>query len=110
MAMDLTGASLTTSEIRSITSNIDQIGKDIANTMESVNDTMKTLIGQDEGGFINNTATAVQQLNNLTDVLVASLLNIGLKIGKYMDIMLTHDTEAADALRKSIESKAYGTR
>lgn len=110
MAMDLTGASLTTAEVREITKNIEQIGNDLDDTMKSVNDIMTTLTGQSEGGLIEKTTTAVQQLNKLMDVLVSSILNIGLKIGDYLNVMLTHDKEAAETLRKSIEANAYGTR
>ncbi len=110
MAMDLTGASLTTAEVREITKNIEQIGNDLDDTMKSVNDIMTTLTGQSEGGLIEKTTTAVQQLNKLMDVLVCSILNIGLKIGDYLNVMLTHDKEAAETLRKSIEANAYGTR
>lgn len=110
MAMDLTGASLTTTEIREITKNIEQISKDIDSTMGNVDDIMTTLTGQSEGGLIDKTTEAVQQLNKLMDVLVCSILNIGLKIGEYLNVMLTQDQEGADILRKSIESNAYGTR
>lgn len=110
MAMDLTGASITTAEVREITQNIKNIGNDLDDTMKSVNDIMTTLTGQSEGGLIENTTTAVQELNKLMDVLVCSILNIGLKIGEYLNVMLTQDQEGADILRKSIQSNAYGTR
>lgn len=110
MAMDLTGASLTTSEVREITQNIKNIGNDLNETMKSVNDIMTTLTGQSEGGLIENTITAVQQLNKLMEVLVCSILNIGLKIGEYLNVMLTQDREGAEILKRSIESNAYGTR
>lgn len=110
MGMDLTGASLTTSEVREITNNIEQIGKGIEETMKSVDGIMTTVIGQSEGGLIEKTTDAVQQLNKLMDVLVSSILNIGLKIGEYMNVMLNHDKEAAETLKRSIESNAYGNR
>lgn len=105
MAIDLTGASLTTSEVREISGNIEQVAKDIDGTMKSVNSIMATVTGQSEGGLINQTTTAVQQLNTLCETLVSCIMNIGLKIGDYLMAMLNHDQDAASTLRSSIESR-----
>ena len=53
--MDLVGASLTTSEVRSISNNIQEIGDGIDETMKSVDSIMTTLTGQSEGGVIQKT-------------------------------------------------------
>ena len=107
MAMDLTGASLTTSEVRAISADIEQIGKNIDSTMQSVKSIMNTVTGQAEGGLIDQTTTAVEQLNDLCTKLVACIMNIGLKIGDYLMTMLNRDQEAAETLRHSIESRVH---
>ena len=107
MAMDLMGASLTTHEVEEISSNIEQIGKNIDAAMKSVNDIMTTLTGQSEGGLIQKTEEAVKQLYQLCLTLVACLMDIGLKIGAFLDAMINHDAEAANTLRNSIEARVY---
>lgn len=108
MGMDLTGASLTTSQVLEISADIEQIGKDIDNTMKSVKSIMDTITGQSEGGLIEQTTTAVQQLNELCLTLVACIMNIGFKIGDYLTAMLNRDQEAAATLRASVEARVYG--
>lgn len=110
MAMDLTGASITTTEVREITNNIEQISKDIKTTMVNVDDIMTTLTGQSEGGLIDKTTEAVKDLTVLMDTLVECIFYIGNKIAGYLEIMLTNDKEATETLMKSIESNLYGTR
>jgi hypothetical protein len=110
MAMDLTGASITTTEVREITNNIEQISKDIKTTMGNVDDIMTTLTGQSEGGLIDKTTEAVKDLTVLMDTLVECIFYIGNKIAGYLEIMLTNDKEATETLMKSIESNLYGTR
>ena len=107
MAMDLTGASLTTADVREISGNIEQISRNIDGTMKSVNSIMTTVTGQSEGGLIIQTTTAVQQLNGLCETLVSCIMNIGLKIGDYLMAMINHDQDAASTLRSSIESRIY---
>lgn len=108
MAMDLVGASLTTSEVREISGNIKQIGNDLDETMKTVNDIMTTLTGQSEGGVIDKTSTAVQQLSELAETLVESIINIGIGIGEYLKEMIYQDNQAAETLQKSTESNVYG--
>lgn len=110
MAMDLTGASITTTEVREITNNIEQISKDIKTTMGNVDDIMTTLTGQSEGGLIDKTTEAVKDLTVLMDTLAECIFYIGNKIAGYLEIMLTNDKEATETLMKSIESNLYGTR
>lgn len=107
MAMDITGASLTRGEVQEISSNIEQISKDIDSTMKSVSGIMTTLTDQSEGGLIKQTTTAVQQLNGLCETLVACILNIGIKIGDYLKVMFTQDGEAAEKLKESIGKRVY---
>ncbi len=107
MAMDLTGASITTTEVREITKNIKQIGTDLNDTMESVNDIMTTLTGQSEGGLITKTTTAVQQLTMLADKLVEGIALIALKTESYLTTMLSNDTAAKETLIRSLESNLY---
>lgn len=106
---DFTGAFLSTSEVREISADIKQIGEDIKETMGDVKEIMDTVTGQSEGGLIEQTTTAVQQLNELCETLVACIMNIGLKIGDYLTAMLNRDQEAANTLRTSIESRVYGS-
>lgn len=110
MAMDLTGASLSTAEIREITKNIEQISKDINRTMGNVDDIMTTLTGQSEGGLIDKTIEAVNDLTRLMDTLTDCIFYIGNKIANYLEIMLINDNDAKETLMKSIESNLYGTR
>lgn len=110
MAMDLTGASLTTTDIRAITSNIEQISKEIDGTMRNVNSIMTTLTGQSEGGLIRQTTTAVTELHALADTLVMCICHIALKIDSYLGVMLSNDQTAKDTLMKSLESNLYETR
>jgi phage-related protein len=105
MALDLTGASLTTAEVKEISTNIKTIGENIDKTMQSVNSIMTTITGDSEGGLIDQTVTAVQNLNELCATLVAGIMNIGLKIGDYLVTMINQDEDAASALRRSIESR-----
>ena len=105
MAMDLTGASLTTAEVREISGNIKDIGNNIDETMKSVKSIMDTVTGQSEGGLIEQTTTAVQQLNDLCLTLVSCIVNIGIGIGDYLMAMINRDSEAADALRESVQAR-----
>lgn len=107
MAMDLEGASLTTSEVRSISSEIEQIGKAIRNTMEYVQEIMETLTGQSEGGIIDLATVAVKQLGELCETLIDCIASIATKIFDYLQAMINNDQEAADSLRKSTESRVY---
>lgn len=106
---DLTGAFLSTSEVREISADIKQIGENIKETMGDVKDTMDIVTGDSEGGLIEQTTTAVRQLNELCETLVACIKNIGLKIGDYLMTMINQDQEAANTLRTSIESRVYGS-
>lgn len=108
MAMDITGASLTTGEVREISDNIKHISDDIKETMGNVNDIMTELTGVSEGGSIDNAKIAVVQLNDLCLTLAACIMNIGLKIGDYLVAMINRDQEAAETLRNSIERRVYG--
>ena len=108
MALDITGASLTTAEVKEISKNIKDISNDISNTMNEVNNIMTTLTGQSEGGVIDKTNDAVLQLNELCLTLVSCIMNIGLKIGDYLVAMINHDQEAAETMRNSIERRVYG--
>lgn len=107
MAMDLIGASLTTNEVEEISSSIEQIAKNIDATMKSVSDIMTTLTGQSEGGLIQKTEEAVKQLYQLCLTLVSCLVDIGLKIGAFLDAMLSYDADAANTLKNSIEARVY---
>lgn len=107
MAMDLIGASMTTSEVRAISADIERIARDIENTMKSVNNIMGIITGQSEGGLIEQTTTAVVQLNTLCETLIACIANIAMKIGEFLRAMLTHDQEATESLKRSIESRLH---
>ncbi|MDO5781682.1 MAG: hypothetical protein Q4P27_04425 [Eubacteriales bacterium] len=108
MAMDLVGASLTTSEVRDISRNIEEIGNGIDETMKSVDNIMTTLTGQSEGGVIQKTETAVKELSSLATILVTSIIGIGIGIGDYLKEMISQDNQAAETLQKSTESNVYG--
>ena len=102
--MDLVGASLTTSEVRSISNNIQEIGDGIDETMKSVDSIMTTLTGQSEGGVIQKTETAVKELSSLATTLVTSIIGIG----DYLKEMINQDNQAAETLQRSRESNVYG--
>ncbi len=106
--MDLVGASLTTSEVRSISNNIQEIGDGIDETMKSVDSIMTTLTGQSEGGVIQKTETAVKELSSLATTLVTSIIGIGIGIGDYLKEMIDQDNQAAETLQRSRESNVYG--
>lgn len=107
--MDLVGASLTTSEVRSISNNIQEIGDGIDETMKSVDSIMTTLTGQSEiGGVIQKTETAVKELSSLATTLVTSIIGIGIGIGDYLKEMINQDNQAAETLQRSRESNVYG--
>lgn len=105
---DLYGVALTTKEVSNIVSDIQQISSEIDETMKAVDSTMTTLSGQSEGGVIEKITDAVRDLNMLVETLVACILNIGIKIGQFLDAIVNHDSEAADKIVQSIQSRVYG--
>lgn len=107
MAMDLTGVSITTTEVREITKNIKQIGDDFNDTMKTVNEIMTTLTNQSEGGLIQKTTTAVEQLTELANKLVDGIALIVLKTQSYLSAILSNDTAAKETLIRSLESNLY---
>ncbi|WP_418745979.1 hypothetical protein [Frisingicoccus sp.] len=103
MAAGLTGVKLTTQEVRNITGNIKGISSDVDDTMGEFQEIMTKLTGQSEGGLIDQTVTAAQQLfNGITD-LAKCFLNLGLKIGDYLNAVLQNDSDMAQNLRDQIE-------
>lgn len=105
---DLAGVALTTSEVRTIVTDIENISREVDETMRNIDGTMTTLTGQSEGGVINKITTAVRELNMLVETLVACIMNIGLKIGEFLSMIINHDSEAAERIQQSIESRVYG--
>ena len=99
----ITGVALTTSEVKAITNNIKTISSDVDEIMRDFNNTMTTLTGQAEGGLIDKTKTATTQLFDAVGNLSKCILRIGLKIGDYLKMMLTQDSNLADKLRNEIE-------
>lgn len=104
---DFTGASLTTSEIRACMSEIESISEAFDATMDNVNSSLTTMTGQCEGGAIQKAETGVKQLYSLCQTLASCFLDIGMKIGNYLNTMLSHDSDSADALQRSIEARIY---
>lgn len=102
-ASSLSGVKLTTSEVRAITGDIKGISGDIDNIMKDFQSTMATLTGQSEGGLINQTVTAAEQLLDGVMELSKCFLNLGLKIGDYLSAMLSGDQDLAMQLREQIE-------
>lgn len=100
---DLVGVTLTTSAIREITGNLKTISEEIEDTTKNFNNTMKTLTGQAEGGLIEQTTTAAEQLYDGVIKLSKCFLDLGIHIGDYLKMMLTHDSEQAQRLREQIE-------
>lgn len=100
---DLVGVSLTTQEIRNITSNIKSISADMDVSMKNFQSCMQTLTGQAEGGLIDQTVTAGQQLFDGVMQLSKCFLNLGLKIGDYLNMMIRQDSNMAAYLREQIE-------
>lgn len=100
----LAGVKLTTSELRAITGDIKGISGDIDGIMKDFQSIMTTLTGQSEGGLINQTTTAATQLFDGVMKLSKCFLNLGLKIGDYLNAMLSGDQNLAMELRERIES------
>lgn len=107
MGMDLVGASLTVSEVREISGNIEKIANNIDDTMKTVSSLMTTLSGQSEGGLIQKTDESVVQLGSLVTTLVTSIIGIGVGIGEYLKTVIYNDQQAADTLEKSRRSNIY---
>ncbi len=101
---DLVGVSLTTQEIRNITTNVQSISADMDETMKNFQSCMSTLTGQAEGGLIDQTVTAGEQLFNGVMQLSKCFLRLGLKIGDYLNAMITRDSDMASYLRNQIEN------
>ena len=104
---DFTGASLTTSEIRACMSEIESISDAFSTTIENVDNSLTIATGQCEGGSIQKAETGVKQLYSLCQTLASCFLDIGMKIGNYLNTMLSHDSDSADALQRSIEARIY---
>lgn len=100
---DLTGVKLMTSEVKMITGDIKDISKDIDDIMGNFKNIMAELTGQSEGGLIDQTVTAAEQLYDGVISLSKCFLNLGLKIGDYLKTMITGDQELAMHLREQIE-------
>lgn len=104
MVADLSGVKLTTNEIRDITQTIKDISGDVDSTMQEFQNIMAKLTGQSEGGLIDQTITAAEQLFNGVMRLSKCFLNLGLKIGDYLNAVLNRDSEMAGYLRQQIEN------
>ncbi len=104
MSSGLLGVKFTTNEVKDITGNMKSISGDIDNIMQDFNNTMGTLTGQAEGGLIDQTKTAAVQLYEGTCALANCFLDLGIKIGDYLKMMITQDSDMAQTLRDKIES------
>lgn len=102
-ASDLAGVKLTTSEVKSITEDIKGISSDLDDIMGNFKNIMSELTGQSEGGLIEQTVVAAEQLYDGVIALAKCFLDLGLKIGEYLNAMLTGDQELAMQLREQIE-------
>ena len=105
---DLSGVALTVKEVKSIVADIEDISKETEETMKAVDSTMTTLTGQSEGGVIDKMTVAVRELNMLVETLVACIMNIGIKIGEFLDMIINHDSDAAERIMESVQSRVYG--
>lgn len=100
---DLVGAKLTTEALRSITSDIGDISKEVDGIMTNFQSTMKKISGNAEGSIVEQiTDTGIQLFDGVMK-LSNCFLNLGLKIGDYLKAMLTHDSDLAQSLRDRIE-------
>lgn len=102
-ASSLAGVKLTTSEVRAITEDIKSVSGDIDIIMKDFQSTMTTLTGQSEGGLINQTVTAAERLFDGAMELCRCFVDLGIKIGDYLNVMLSGDQDLAMQLREQIE-------
>lgn len=102
-ASDLAGVKLTTSEVRAVTEDIKVITSDINDIMGNFKNIMTELTGQSEGGLIEQTVVAAEQLYDGVIRLAKCFLDLGMKIGDYLTTMLSGDQELAMQLREQIE-------
>lgn len=101
MGFDLIGASLTTSEVKDASNRISMIATYIEGVMKSVDNTMTTLTGQSEGGLIEKTTTAVEQLTELIVTVIECIHKISNAIMSYLEDMLDYDQRAKELLLNS---------
>ena len=101
---DLAGVKLTTEALRSITTDLDKIGKDIDNVMTSFQSTMGKISGDAEGGIVEQITNTGEDLFDGVTTLAKCIMRIGIGIGDYLKMMLTHDSDLAQKLRERIEN------
>lgn len=103
MAAGLTGVKLTTQEVKAITENIKGITADIDETMGLFNNIMYQMTGSSEGGLIDQTVLFAEKLYDGIKDLAKCFLDLGLRIGDYLNAVLTLDSDMAQNLRDQIE-------
>lgn len=101
MGFDLIGASLTTSEVKDASNRISMIATCIEGVMKSVDNIMTTLTGQSEGGLIQKTTIAVEQLTELIVTVIECIHKISNAIMSYLEDMLDYDQRAKELLLNS---------
>lgn len=100
---DYSGAKLTTQAIRDITDDIKQASEDVTNIMKEFNNTMTEISGNAEGGIVEKIADTGRDLYDGVMSLCGCFVDLGIKIGDYLKLMLTHDSELANRLRERVE-------
>lgn len=100
---DFSGAKLTTQAIREITEDIKNASSDVTDIMKEFNKTMDEISGNAEGGIVDKIADTGRDLYDGVISLSGCFVDLGIKIGTYLKMMLTHDSEMADRLRERIE-------
>lgn len=102
MAGGLVGVKLTTSSVRDITKDLEDISGSLKTIIGNFKDIMETMTGQSEGGLIDQTVTAGEQLYDGGIALAKCFLDLGDKIGSYLQVMLNQDSEMANQLLEQI--------
>ena len=100
---DFNGAKLTTQSIREITEDIKNAYSNVTDIMKEFNNTMDEISGNAEGGIVDKIADTGRDLYDGLISLAECFVDLGIKIGDYLKMMLTHDSEMADRLRERIE-------
>lgn len=101
-ASGLAGVKMTTSQVKGITSDLTTISSDIDEILKNFQGIMAKLTGQSEGGLIDQTATAAEQLYDGGTRLARCCLDLGTKIGDYLNVMISGDSETARQLVEQI--------
>lgn len=101
---DFIGAKLTSQALEEIVSDMKTISGDVDDIMGNFQSTMSKITGNAEGGIVEQIADTGVKLFEGVVKLSGCFLKLGLQIGDYLKMMLTHDSNLAEKLRDRIEN------